>query len=182
MESRQAPALPSELRSATLDLFVPAGLVASGAACETESAEYGACRLQLSGRHVAFRVAKTTPTKVGLFVTVWKRSSTGGEIAPIDSEDGVDYVLVHVDQEMQQGLFVFHRNVLVENGVLANNGVGGKRAFRVYPPWVLPLAKQAIRTQRWQGSYFLPIAPDGTCDTPRLRTLFSIGASNESLE
>ena len=181
MDSSRARSLPNEVRSAIRDLFEPAGLVASGAVCETESVEYSACRLELSGRHVAFRNARTTPTKIGLFVTLWKRSSTNRQIAPIDSKDGVDFVLVHVDQEIHRGLFVFDRSVLSDNGVTSIDGVGGKRAFRVYPPWVSPVAKQAIRTQRWQEAYFLPISPDGTCEAPRLRTLFGVAASNESL-
>lgn len=63
---------------------------------EEESSEYGACRLGLNGHCVVFRVAKTTPTKTGQFVTLWKRSTLGGKIAPLDSGDGIDFVIISV--------------------------------------------------------------------------------------
>lgn len=63
--------------------------------------------------------------------------------------------------------------LLLEKGVMSCEAKGGKRAIRVYPPWVVPTAKEAIRTQRWQTEYFLPLAADGTAQSPELvRKLF----------
>lgn len=40
---------------------------------EKESSEYGACKFKYSSMNITFRSAKTTPTKIGQFVTLWKR-------------------------------------------------------------------------------------------------------------
>ena len=44
---------------------------------EIESAEYGAYIFEINGFKIRFRVAKITPTKVGQFVTLWKRIEKG---------------------------------------------------------------------------------------------------------
>lgn len=52
------------------------------------------------------------------------------------------------------------------------NAKGGKRAIRVYAPWVKPVAKQAIQTQRWQLRSFVPVEKgEANCD--RLRRLLT---------
>jgi hypothetical protein len=142
---------------------------------EQESREYGACRLDLNGVAVVFRVAKTTPTKVGQFVTVWKRPRPSDEIAPLDSRDGVDVLIVSVAADAsQRGQFVFDQQALLEYGVMSRDGHGGKRAIRVYPPWSKPVAKDAIRTQRWQLRYFVALAPQEVGAAARLRELLHV--------
>ena len=44
---------------------------------EPENSEYGAFNLSLNAIQIDFRVAKTTPTKNGHFVTLWKRIEKG---------------------------------------------------------------------------------------------------------
>ena len=122
---------------------------------EAESTEYGACRAELHGQRLVLRVAKTTPTKTGQFVTVWKRSHPDAEIAPLDDADPVDVVIIAVSDGAQQGFFIFPRRVLLERGVMSRAGQGGKRALRVYPPWCAPESGQALRTQRWQAACFV---------------------------
>ncbi|MFC6444357.1 MepB family protein [Shinella zoogloeoides] len=140
---------------------------------EAESAEYGACRFGLDGHAVVFRIARTTPTKVGQFVTIWKRSTPQSEITPLDSADDVAFVVVSVSDAEHCGQFIFNRKVLLEKGVMSRGGKGGKRAIRVYPPWCKPTAKDAIRTQQWQVRCFLPLAADGTAESPeQVRMLF----------
>jgi hypothetical protein len=68
---------------------------------------------------------------------------------------------------------VFPQRALLENGVISSGGKGGKRALRVYPPWVAARVDAAIRTQRWQLRYFFPIAEDGSADPVLVRRLFS---------
>ena len=104
---------------------------------EEESADYGACRAELHGKRLVLRVAKTTPTKTGQFVTVWKRPHPDAEIAPLDEADPVDIVIIAVDDGdgARHGFFIFPRSVLLERGVMSRAGSGGKRALRVYPPW-----------------------------------------------
>ncbi len=170
--------LPAQLVAALAGAYRAAGLANSAApAREAESAEYGACRLGLAGLGVAFRVAKTTPTKIGQFVTIWKRPTPQAEIAPLDGADGVDVVVVSVAEAGpggHSGQFVFDRAVLLAKGVMSRDGVGGKRALRVYPPWTVPVAKDAIRTQQWQLRHFLPLREDGGADPARLRALLNL--------
>ncbi|KAB8058435.1 MepB family protein [Janthinobacterium violaceinigrum] len=122
---------------------------------EAESAEYGACRATLDGKRLVLRVAKTTPTKTGQFVTAWKRPHPDAEIAPLDEADPVDFLVIAVSDGAQHGFFIFSRAVLIERGVMSRTSAGGKRALRVYPPWCAPAAAQALRTQRWQAGCFV---------------------------
>ncbi|SDG66963.1 MepB family protein [Janthinobacterium sp. YR213] len=124
---------------------------------EAESADYGACRAELHGKRLVLRVAKTTPTKTGQFVTVWKRPHPDADIAPLDEVDPVDVVIIAVadDDGARHGFFIFPRSVLLERGVMSRASQGGKRALRVYPPWCVPESIQAQRTQRWQAAWFV---------------------------
>ncbi len=44
---------------------------------DNESQEYGASTFEMNNKIIKFRVAKITPTKVGQFVTFWKRIADG---------------------------------------------------------------------------------------------------------
>ena len=162
--------LPDDLTTAIRERYEPAGLVLTDRPRrEAESADYGACRFGLNGHRVAFRVARTTPTKIGQFVTIWKREAPDAEIAPLDAADGVDLVIVSVADAGHRGQFVFDRQALIGHGVFSVDGKGGKRALRVYPPWSKPIAKDAMRTQQWQLRYFLPFdARDCSAELRRL--------------
>lgn len=165
-------ALPHDLVQAMHGLYRSAGVETTCAPQrEPESGEYGACRLGLDGRAVVFRVAKTTPTKIGQFVTIWKRPTPSDEIAPLDSSDGVDVVIVSVANATHSGQFVFDRNALLRHGVMSRDDQGGKRAIRVYPPWSKPVAKDAIKTQQWQLRYFVAVTPQDVNAAERLRKL-----------
>jgi hypothetical protein len=122
---------------------------------EAESAQYGACRADLHGKRLVLRVAKTTPTKIGQFVTVWKRPHPDADIAPLDEADPVDIVIIAASDGARHGFFIFPRSVLIERGVMSRASAGGKRALRVYPPWCAPASAQAQRTQRWQAAWFV---------------------------
>ncbi len=125
---------------------------------EAESQEYGACEFELNNHRIKFRVAKITPTKIGQFVTLWKRIENG-PIVPFDMADPVDLFVVCVRKGQQFGQFVFPKNVLHEKGFVSKDGKGGKRAMRVYPPWDMADSPQAKKTQTWQLKYFFEIQP-----------------------
>ena len=73
---------------------------------EPEGAEYSAHSLTVDGRSAVYRRAKTTPTKLGQFVTLWRRSDAG-PIRPFDVSDGVELFIVKVYNEEQLGHFIF---------------------------------------------------------------------------
>lgn len=163
-------------RDAVRDVYTCAGMqMTEPLQAEPESAEYGACRFGLDGHSIAFRVAKTTPTKVGQFVTIWKRAAPGQEIAPLDITDDVQFVVISVADNGHRGQFIFSQALLLAKGIISRHGKGGKRAIRVYPPWSKPTAKDAIRTQQWQMQHFLPLAPDGTAEAASMVRMFFQG-------
>lgn len=86
----------------------PCGFACSQPVPEPESAEYAAHTFTLDGLSVRFRAARTTPTKVGQFVTVWKRSP-GGPIQPFDVADPVDLFVISCRDGEHFGQFVFSR-------------------------------------------------------------------------
>ncbi|MFJ7255425.1 MepB family protein [Streptomyces sp. NPDC098085] len=158
--------LHADLLAAKALVYDPSGFTCTRPVPEPESADYGAHVFTVDGSAVRFRVARTTPTKVGQFVTVWKRSADG-PIQPYDSEDPVDLFVISSRDAGRFGQFVFPRDVLCERGIVSRNGTGGKRAFRVYPPWVTTANRQADRTQEWQAEYFLRVdlcADEGGAD------------------
>ena len=120
---------------------------------EPDNADYGAIVCRAGRDAVRFRVGKTTPTKVGFFVTVWERAADGST-RPFPSGDGVDLLVVVVRDGEQAGRFAFSKTALVEHGIASVDGVGGKRGFRVYPPWSQTSNPQAMRTQAWQVGFF----------------------------
>ncbi|MFI9049669.1 MepB family protein [Streptomyces sp. NPDC053427] len=166
-------AVHGDLLAAKTLVYDPSGFACSAPLPEPESAEYGAYAFTLDGLSVRFRAAKITPTKVGQFVTVWQRSASG-PIRPFDSTDPVDLFVVSTRDGDRFGQFVFSRDALIDRGIVSRNGTGGKRAFRVYPPWVTTVNRQARATQRWQLDHFLEIGTggaDGAFDAARARAL-----------
>ncbi|MET9466458.1 MepB family protein [Streptomyces sp. NPDC006544] len=160
-----------DLRAAKALVYDPCGFACSQPAAEAESAEYAAHAFTLDGRAVRFRAAKTTPAKAGQFVTVWKRSPDG-PIQPYDAADPVDLFVIAARDGDHVGQFVFPQDALRRHGIVSVEGVGGKRGFRVYPPWVTTTSRQAARTQAWQLDHFLCLPLDGPAGVARARELY----------
>ncbi len=110
----------------------------------------------MNNKRIQFRVAKITPTKIGQFVVFWKRDAAGVTV-PYDMADPIDFFVVSVSHGDHVGQFVFPKLALLEQGYVSHNGVGGKRAMRVYPAWDKTDNKQATKTQAWQLKYFIEI-------------------------
>lgn len=160
-----------DLLAAQALVYQPLGFTCSVPQKEDESEDYGAYRLEVNGLHIRFRVAKITPTKVGQFVTLWKRVGQG-PIQPFDLADSVDCCVVSTRSAGHGGQFVFPKTVLAQRDVLSKNGLGGKRAIRVYPPWDHTTSRQAQNTQTWQLDYFLDLSADRPIDLGRARKLY----------
>ncbi|MFD9307769.1 MepB family protein [Streptomyces sp. NPDC060048] len=164
-------AVPSDLLAAKALVYDPCGFSCSLPVPEAESADYAAHAFTLDGLSVRFRAARTTPTKAGQFVTVWKRSAAG-PIQPFDAADAVDLFVISCREDQHFGQFVFPREALRRHGVVSADGIGGKRAFRVYPPWVTTTNRQAAGAQAWQLDHFLYLHGGQPFDPARARTLY----------
>jgi hypothetical protein len=139
---------------------------------EIESSDYNACSFEMNEKFVRYRQAKITPTKIGQFVTLWKRKGKK-PIQPFDSSDLVDLIVVTVKAKNRFGQFVFPKSVLVKQGVFSINGKGGRRALRVYPPWDKAQSKQAAKTQKWQLEFFTEISNKKSLNVQNLNALYS---------
>ena len=168
--------LEGQANDAIRNVYISAGMILTQPVqLEAESEDYGACRFSLDGLAIVFRVAKTTPTKIGQFVTIWKRPTIDSPIAPLDVTDGVDFVVISVTDGVGRGHFIFSQKLLLATGVMSEGGKGGKRAIRVYPPWSYPTAKDAVWTQKWQTQRFLSLGTDGKAETAEsVRKLFRV--------
>ena len=138
-----------------------------------ESKEYEACSFELDGKTVQYRCSKITPTKIGQFVTIWKRNSKG-ITEPFDISDKFEFYIIATRQNEKIGLFIFPKAVLYENKILSDKTWGGKRGIRVYPIWDVTTNKQAQKTQLWQTKYFLDISPDNEIDLTKAKNLLSL--------
>ncbi len=165
--------IPADLITTQNLVYSPNGFDYSLLSIEAEGAEYGACSFMLNGLSILFRVAKTTPIKIGQFVTLWKRIGKS-PIQPFDLSDSVDIFVISIRQDNFFGQFVFPKMVLCEKGIVSRNGKGGKRAMRVYPPWDNPISQQAQKTQKWQLEYFLEIPQDRPINSLRSHRLYGL--------
>ena len=138
---------------------------------DSESEEYQACSFQLNSIEFIHRFSKITPTKIGQFVTIWKRNDKG-ITAPFDFSDNFDFIIITSKSDKNLGQFVFPKAVLLEKGIISKNNISGKRGIRVYPPWYIPTSKQAEKTQLWQTKYFYSINKD-TFDIELVKKLFT---------
>lgn len=164
--------IPPDLIKVQKLVYEPHGFFLKNIVLEQESQEYGACEFEMNGKRIKFRVAKITPTKIGQFVTFWKRMQNTGPIMPYDISDPFNFLLVSVRSAAHFGHFVFPKSVLYEQGLVSKNAQGGKRAMRVYPPWDVAKNSQAKKTQAWQNRYFFEIHENGQTDFDRIAQLF----------
>jgi hypothetical protein len=139
----------------------------------SESREYGACDFKLNDFNIKYRVAKTTPTKLGQFVTIWKRNNNS-VIIPYDANDSFDLLVINLSHGNNLGQFVFPKSVLLEQGIISYLGKGGKRAMRVYPTWDITISSKAKVTQTWQIKYFLNMTDGNSIDLKEVRDLYRI--------
>lgn len=147
------------------------GFECSAPQAEPESSEYGACHLIINKKTIIFRVAKTTPTKNGQFVTIWKRINNG-PIQPYDISDDFDLIVISTRKDNLLGQFIFPKSILLKKEIISGNNKDGKRGIRVYPPWEHATTKQAEKTQKWQSDYFLMIQGEESINKERATILY----------
>lgn len=148
-----------------LERFFKASGVAAGSAISgytpdphPEARAYAGCDFFLTAAdgsvtRAVFRLAKLTPTKPGLFVTLWKRDEYG-QTRPYSQADGVDEFHIAAFTALGYGFFTFTAEDLAEHGVLSSDAKPGKRGFRLYTPSDTGLNPNASKTQAWQRRFF----------------------------
>jgi hypothetical protein len=163
----------TDLQLAEKLLYNECGFQLQNLIWNSESTNYGACSFELNNYKIQFRVANITPTKIGQFVTIWKRNNQG-ITAPFDVADSLDFMIISVRDSENFGQFIFPKSVLVAKGIVSQNEKGGKRGIRVYAPWDKPENKQAIKTQAWQVNYFVEIRENSHLDLEFVKKNLSI--------
>jgi hypothetical protein len=155
--------LPHDLDFINKHIYMPSSYILTEFINQKEGSEYDACSFFLNNKKIVFRKSKITPTKTGQFVTIWKRNEAG-ITAPFDSADDLDFIIITLRDGENFGQFIFPKSVLLKQGIISQNGKGGKRGIRVYAPWDIANSKQAEKTKKWQSDYFLIIQKDGSTD------------------
>jgi hypothetical protein len=148
------------------------GFQITNTAWSAESLEYQACSFTLNGKKIHHRVSKITPTKLGQFVSIWKRNSDG-KTEPFKDTDECDFIVITCKSGSQLGQFIFSKATLLNEGIISTPEREGKRGIRVYPPWEIVTNKQAKKTQSWQVKSFLTIEGDGSFDLHLATSLLS---------
>ena len=101
------------VKNAQGKLYAECGIEIENFAPEKESAEYYAHHCLLKTKNILFRIAKKTPTKIGWFVTIWKRGADN-IIAPYDASDPIDFVVVAILKNNEVGQFIFPKSILLK--------------------------------------------------------------------
>lgn len=162
-----------ELALIDKSVFKPCSFRLTNIESEAESKEYLAYSFLLNEQNVKFRKAKITPTKIGQFVTLWKRNDKG-ITEPFDILDKFEHYIIVTRQNDNFGFFLFPKAVLYQHKILSNSAQqkDGKRGFRVYPSWNVTTSPQAQKTQLWQLNYFLDLSPNKAVDLEKAKRLF----------
>ena len=163
--------LSDDLSIAIKILYYKLNVQLKNIAIDNESKDYNACTFELNKINILYREAKITPTKIGLFVTIWKRNTLGITV-PFSIEDNIDFVVVSCRNENYFGQFVFPEAILANKKIFTKNNMDGKRGIRVYPPWSITENKQAKQTQAWQLEYFLDM--QATINIDKAKKLYAI--------
>ena len=152
--------IPPALARLLSHALLPEGLSITGCVPDPhpEARAYAGCSFRLgggpgTGLNVVFRSAKVTPTKAGLFVTLWLRDAEGAT-RPYTPEDGVDEFWVLAETSGGTGHFRFPAGALARHGVLGTDAKPGKRGFRLYTPWDTDLNAGATKAWAWQRGFF----------------------------
>lgn len=162
----------SEIELINEFVFKVCGVILENLETESESKEYFAHSFELNKQKVKYRMAKITPTKIGQFVTIWKRNENG-ITEPHNVDDEFEFYLISVRQQEQFGVFIFNKTILSENKILTSKNGEGKRGIRVYPTWSVTENKQAQKTQKWQAKCFIEIGLENQIDINKAKKLLN---------
>jgi hypothetical protein len=137
-------------------IFGTNGLKVFNVTKDKECCDYLGYNFQIGNQQIKFRKAKLTPKKIGQFVTLWKRNLIG-QTVPFDMDDDFDFYIIMASNAHQAGFFLFPKEILARMGIVSAYEREGKRGFRIYPEWDVPVSSQGLRTKRWQAEYFIEL-------------------------
>ena len=141
---------------------------------EKQNSKYGAGTFNLSSKKVRFRVAKSTPIKIGQFVAFWEKDKMKTN-QPFSYDKSPDLLVVTTFEINNKfGQFIFPKEILLNHHILQSHSTEGKMAIRVYPSWDEPTSKQAIKTQKWQLPYFVDMSELNSKTITKIMTLYSL--------
>ncbi len=169
-----------KLGNAGYALTILSGKAISDLTEDLECSDYFGCNFLLGTFNVKFRKAKTTPKKIGQFVTLWKRNSNG-QTEPFCTEDDFDFYVIATEENDASGFFLFPKQILVKRQILTDGNVEGKCGFRVYPDWSVPENAQAKKTKSWQTEYFIDLDASEISKSEKYNAIVSLsGFSSKS--
>lgn len=140
---------------------------------DKEADAYCGYNFQINQWQCKFRKAKTTPKKVGQFVTLWRRNEDG-VTEPFNENDNDDFYIIFTEERDKRGIFLFSKTVLIQKQILSTSTKEGKRGFRVYPIWSQPENLQAKNTQSWQSKYFVELSNSESTYKDNMDLIFSL--------
>ncbi len=117
--------------------------------------DYEGFDFRINNKVYKSRLGNKTPTKPGYFTTLWFKDENDKNIAY--SYDGFcDGLMIIIDEEDKQGLFILDKEVLLKLGILSSTKKG-KMGFRVYTKWDINLNKTAQKTYDAMKDYFIDL-------------------------
>lgn len=154
-------------------VYEPNQLTVSSTIEEKQNAKYGGGRFQLSTKTVRFRVAKTTPAKIGQFVAFWEKDENNKN-QPFSFEAAPDLLVINTStSDNLFGQFIFPKEVLLKQNILSSTSTKGKMGIRIYPSWDSPTSQVALTTQAWQLAYFIDLSNTDKLPVERILELYS---------
>src|SRR5690606_1223962 len=162
--------MTDELKHIQDSIFHNLRLPIDGLTEETECKEYDGYNFQLGTFKIKFRKAKVTPKKTGQFVTLWSRNAEK-QTEPFHINDDRDFYMIATRNNERFGFFFFPKYVLARYQILTDNIKIGKRGFRVYPDWDIPLNKQARAAKEWQTAYFIDLTTNSSTANEKFNIL-----------
>ena len=85
---------------------------------DKEATNYNGCSYEIDGIKIIERTAKITPTKIGQFVTCWKRNNHK-ITEPYKDSDAIDFFIIKVHSGEKSGAFKFPKDALIKHGILS---------------------------------------------------------------
>lgn len=155
-------------------IYEPNHLTVKSIQEEKQNFKYGAGTFELSSRTVRFRVANSTPAKVGQFVAFWEKDENNKNQAYSYVEAPDLLVITTFKNENEFGQFIFPKEILFKQNILRSSSTKGKMAIRIYPSWDSPTSKQAMKTQEWQLPYFVDMSNSNNLALEKILELYSL--------